>query len=88
LPSQTRKTSDFDRSQGDLTYRQLVRLAAAVYGVNFALPLGFCILNGYWIALCAGVGCVLLVGLAFGYLHSQNETVNYAAKQTNLQKYS
>jgi putative membrane protein len=40
--------------------RSTVRFAAAVYGVNFALPLGFCILNQYWIAVAAGVGGVAL----------------------------
>ena len=68
------------------TPRSSVRFAAAVYGVNFALPLGFCILNGYWIAVCAGMGSMLLAWLAFGRLHSGNETVNYSAKPANLQK--
>jgi putative membrane protein len=68
------------------TPRSSVRFAAAVYGVNFALPLGFCILNGYWIAVCAGIGGVLLAWLAFGRLHSGHETVNYPAKPANLQK--
>jgi putative membrane protein len=30
--------------------------ALSVYAVNFALPLGFCILNQYWLAVAAGVG--------------------------------
>ncbi|HWO43391.1 MAG TPA: carotenoid biosynthesis protein [Candidatus Eisenbacteria bacterium] len=32
------------------------RLAAAIYGVNFLLPLGFCALNGYWMAVVAALG--------------------------------
>jgi len=70
------------------TPRGSVRFAAFVYGVNFALPLGFCILNRYWIAVCAGMGSVLLAWLAFGRLHSGKETVSYTAKPANLQKYS
>jgi uncharacterized membrane protein len=37
--------------------------AVAVYAVNFALPLGFCILNRYWVAVIAGIG-----GVAGGFL--------------------
>jgi putative membrane protein len=33
-----------------------VRFAFCVYLVNFSLPLGFCLLNGYWLAVIAGVG--------------------------------
>jgi putative membrane protein len=33
--------------------------ALSVYIVNFALPLGFCILNQYWVAVAAGVGSAL-----------------------------
>jgi putative membrane protein len=33
--------------------------ALAVYAVNFALPLGFCILNQYWMAVAAGLGGAL-----------------------------
>ncbi len=36
-----------------------MRFALWVYGVNFAFPLGFCILNQYWIAVGAGVGGLL-----------------------------
>ena len=68
------------------TPRSSVRFAASVYGVNFALPLGFCILNQYWIAVCAGVGSVLLAWLAFGRFHSGKESVSYTAKPANLQK--
>jgi putative membrane protein len=40
--------------------------ALAVYGVNFALPLGFCILNRYWVAVAAGVGSALGAWLLAG----------------------
>lgn len=43
-----------------------VRFAVWVYGVNFALPLGFCVLNGYWIAVVAGVGSACIALLVFG----------------------
>ena len=36
--------------EGDL------RFSIFVYLVNFLLPLGFCVLNGYWIAVFAGIG--------------------------------
>jgi uncharacterized membrane protein len=38
--------------------RSTLRFALWVYLVNFSLPLGFCILNGYWVAVVAGVGTV------------------------------
>jgi uncharacterized membrane protein len=37
-----------------------------VYFVNFLLPLGFCVLNGYWIAVFAGIGAVVAAFLIFG----------------------
>jgi uncharacterized membrane protein len=40
--------------------------ALSVYIVNFALPLGFCILNQYWIAVAAGVGSALTAWLLAG----------------------
>jgi uncharacterized membrane protein len=43
-----------------------VRFSALVYLVNFLLPLGFCILNGYWIAVFAGLGAVVAALLVFG----------------------
>ena len=43
-----------------------VRFATLVYLVNFLLPLGFCILNGYWIAVFAGLGAVVAALLVFG----------------------
>src|SRR4029450_3581791 len=33
-----------------------LRFSVLVYFVNFLLPLGFCVLNGYWIAVFAGIG--------------------------------
>src|SRR5262245_17173437 len=43
-----------------------VRFATLVYLVNFLLPLGFCILNGYWIAVFAGLGSIVAALLVFG----------------------
>jgi putative membrane protein len=40
------------RPRGKLSF------AVWVYIVNFALPLGFCVLNQYWIAVAAGIGSV------------------------------
>ena len=37
-----------------------------VYFVNFLLPLGFCVMNGYWIAVFAGVGALVAAFLVFG----------------------
>jgi uncharacterized membrane protein len=37
-----------------------------VYFVNFLLPLGFCVLNGYWIAVFAGIGTLVAAFLVFG----------------------
>jgi uncharacterized membrane protein len=46
--------------EGDL------RFSIFVYFVNFLLPLGFCVLNGYWIAVFAGIGGVVAAFLVFG----------------------
>ena len=43
-----------------------VRFSALVYLVNFLLPLGFCILNGYWMAVFAGLGVLVAALLVFG----------------------
>jgi hypothetical protein len=43
-----------------------LRFSRVVYGVNFLLPLGFCLLNGYWIAIIAGVGTAAAPFLIFG----------------------
>ena len=43
-----------------------LRFSIFVYFVNFLLPLGFCVLNGYWIAVFAGIGAVVAAFLVFG----------------------
>ena len=43
-----------------------LRFSILVYFVNFLLPLGFCVLNGYWIAVFAGIGGVVAAFLVFG----------------------
>jgi len=43
-----------------------VSFAVWVYVVNFALPLGFCILNQYWIAVAAGIGSVIVAWVLSG----------------------
>jgi len=43
-----------------------ISFAVSVYVVNFALPLGFCILNQYWIAVAAGVGSAVVAWLLPG----------------------
>lgn len=68
------------------TPRSSVRFAVSVYVVNFALPLGFCVLNQYWIAVGAGVGSVLLAGLALGRFASGKASVSYTTKPAHLQK--
>ncbi|MET0500367.1 MAG: carotenoid biosynthesis protein [Candidatus Binatia bacterium] len=44
-----------------------LRFCWAVYIINFALPLGFCALNGYWIAVFAGIGAGVAAWVVFGY---------------------
>jgi putative membrane protein len=36
-----------------------VAFAFSVYAVNLALPFGFCVLQGYWLAVAAGSGALL-----------------------------
>ena len=43
-----------------------VRFAIGVYIINFALPLGFCVLNQYWLAVAAGLGAVAIALFVFG----------------------
>ena len=43
-----------------------VRFSTLVYFVNFLLPLGFCVLNSYWIAVFACLGAVVAALLVFG----------------------
>lgn len=45
-----------------------VRFAAWVYTVNFALPLGFCLLNRYWLASVIGPLSIAFAYLFFGKL--------------------
>jgi putative membrane protein len=68
------------------TPRGSVRFAAAVYAVNFALPLGFCLLNQYWIALLASFAGVALAWFAFAHLGAGKESSDYDAKPADLQK--
>jgi len=42
-----------------------VRFAASVYVVNFALPLGFCLLNRYWLAAILGPLSIALAYMIF-----------------------
>jgi uncharacterized membrane protein len=43
-----------------------LRFSLVVYAVNFLLPLGFCLLNSYWIAVIAGFGTAAAPFLIFG----------------------
>lgn len=45
--------------------RSHCRFAACVYAVNFALPLGFCLLNRYWLAALLGPLSIALAYIAF-----------------------
>lgn len=47
--------------------------ATGVYAVNFALPLGFCMLNRYWGAAIAGIGGVVCGFLLFGWQRMTNK---------------
>jgi uncharacterized membrane protein len=40
--------------------KSTVSFAVWAYSINFALPLGFCILNQYWLAVFAGIGSVAI----------------------------
>ena len=46
--------------------RSQVRFAIWVYIINFALPLGFCVLNQYWLAVEAGLAAVTIAFFVFG----------------------
>ncbi len=62
--------------------RGSIWFAVWVYAVNFALPLGFCVLNGYWIAVAAGLGAVgiaLLVLRGNGRLHESQSFAHPSA---------
>jgi uncharacterized membrane protein len=56
--------------------RSTVGFAAWVYAVNFALPFGFCVLNGYWLAAFIGPLSIALAYVVFakgGYFLPRRE---------------
>ena len=57
-----------------------VRFAIWVYIINFALPLGFCVLNQYWLAVWAGLGAVAVAFIVFG----RNESASPAPEVGDL----
>ena len=59
-----------------------------VYGINFLLPLGFCVLNQYWLAVGAGVGSVALAWLVAVRFGAAAVALNYAQKSAPLEKFS
>ena len=44
-----------------------LRFSILVYSINFLLPLGFCVLNGYWLAVLAGSGSIVAAFLVLGF---------------------
>jgi putative membrane protein len=50
--------------------RSTLHFAMWVYLINFSLPLGFCILNGYWLAVAAGVGTACAAWMVVGGLRA------------------
>jgi uncharacterized membrane protein len=46
--------------------RSDLRFSSAVYVVNLLLPLGFCVLNGYWVAVIASIAAAVSAFLIFG----------------------
>ena len=65
------------------------RFAFWLYLVNFALPLGFCILNRYWLAVLAGPSSIALAWFVFtrvwrGGLIKQDSPVSFAAGTAGL----
>jgi putative membrane protein len=65
-----------------------LRFALWVYAVNFSLPLGFCVLNQYWIAVSAGVGTMLLAWFIAGRFGSAKPELSHSAKTATLEKLS
>lgn len=60
------------------------RFSIWAYIVNVALPLGFCILNGYWLAVLAGfasTGIAFLL-LALGWHYQRGEQLTAAGRST------
>jgi len=68
------------------TPRGPATFAVAVYAVNFALPLGFCILNRYWLAVFAGLVGVLAAWFGFGRFYCGKEAGPCEAKPIEWQK--
>jgi uncharacterized membrane protein len=68
--------------------RGSIGFSVGVYAINFALPLGFCLLNQYWIAVAAGVGALALPWLVLGHSHGDADDLGYPAKGVSLQKLS
>jgi uncharacterized membrane protein len=62
--------------------RSAARFAFCVYLVNFSLPLGFCILNGYWLAVIAGAGTACAAWLLAGTWGGANDVLSRAAAAT------
>lgn len=58
-----------------------VRFAVWVYGVNFALPFGFCLLNRYWLAALVGPVSIALAYVIFAKLWSHGGLPSAAAQQ-------
>lgn len=56
-----------------------VRFAACAYAINFVLPLGFCLLNGYWLASLAGPLSIGFAYLVFGNLGSRSRWLRIEA---------
>ena len=54
-----------------------LRFAICVYGINFALPLGFCVLNQYWAAVLAGLGSIAF--LLFVFRKKETELIGHKA---------
>jgi uncharacterized membrane protein len=55
-----------------------VRFSVWVYLVNFALPLGFCVLNQYWLAVAAGPLSIAIAWTVFGRLWRGSERASNA----------
>jgi uncharacterized membrane protein len=51
-----------------------LRFAVGVYSANYVLPLGFCMLNGYWVAVIAGIGGALSGFLIFGWQRTAGQS--------------
>jgi uncharacterized membrane protein len=66
--------------------RGSVSFAVAVYAVNFALPLGFCLLNRYWLAVVAGLTAVSAAWFGFGRFSAGKEAGGFDAKPGEWQK--